>query len=89
MRATVVFLAFFALVYAIFALHTLGFGQAVVRAELERDFADLNAKASGSGIRALLFRAGRPLYWFVTLPICSPGSALCLAALLALPAAFV
>jgi hypothetical protein len=89
MRAALIFLAFFALVYAVFALHTLGFGQAGVRAELERDLADLNAKASGSGFQALLFRAGRPLYWFVTLPIRSPGSALCLAALLALPAALV
>jgi hypothetical protein len=89
MRSAFHFLAFAALVYAVFALHTLGFGQPGVRVELERDFEDLNNKANGTGFRALLFRIGRPPYWLVTLPIRSPGMALCLSVLLALPAVFV
>ena len=86
MHQLFVFLAIFGLVYGAFALHTLGFGGSGVRAEIGTESKDIDHKASGKGFFALAFRVGRPLYWFVMLPIKTPSAALFLAFLMAIPA---
>jgi hypothetical protein len=86
MHALLLFLAFFGLVYGLFALHTMGFSGPSIEEEMERDAQDIHAKAAGRGLEAFAFRVGRPLHWFVMLPLKSPGAALYVAFLMVLPA---
>jgi hypothetical protein len=86
MHELFVFLAFCGLAYGLFALHSLGFGSSMLDKQIERDAADIEAKSSGKDNHAFLFRIGRPLCWFVTLPLKSPGLALFLAVHMVLPA---
>jgi hypothetical protein len=86
MQALLLFLAFFGLVYGLFALHAMGFRGPAIEEEMERDAQDIDAKAAGRGLEALAFRVGRPLHLFVMLPLKSPGAALYVAFLMVLPA---
>lgn len=79
-------LAFAGLIYGIYSLSGLMFCSNAMRKHVEKDDADIRAESQGKGLRAFLFRAIRPLYWLLALPVYSIAAALGISILLVIPA---
>ena len=77
-------LAFVGLIYGIYSLSSLTFGPGM-RKYIAKDDADIQKESLGKGFRAFLFRAIRPLYWLLVLPVYSIAAALGISILLVIP----
>ena len=77
------FLSVCGFTYGAYALWCIGGFTDQQRDEIARKDAELQAEVRAGGLRGALFRAGAPLYWFVSLPARSIPAALSVAALLA------
>ena len=72
-------------VYAAYAVLSLGMFSEAHRDEVERKLGGISSSAARRDLVGLVFRIARPLYWLVSLPARSVGAALGVAVLMVLP----
>lgn len=80
------FFAIVGITYGAYALYALGSFSDAHREEFKRKDVQLAQNALVGGIRGMAFRLGRPLFWFVVLPVKSVSAAIGVALLFILPA---
>lgn len=86
MQEAFIFMAICGVVYAAYALLSLGMVAKVHRDEIRRKEGELVEQSQRGGLLGFGYRIGQPLYWIVSLPFKSVPAALGMALLMVLPA---
>ena len=86
MKEAFTFMAVCGVVYAAYAVLSLGMFSEVHRDEAVRKLGEISRSAHRGDLVGLAFRIAHPLYWLVSLPARSVAAALGVAFLMALPA---